>query len=108
LKSHSSTQVGLPGSCAVTSAADIEADLDVKVRMYNRGAPGMTSTELLRSFWINQKLRDAISEADSVILVIGFNDLALPLVYRNGRGACDGGDDGQVCLRENLDAAKSD
>jgi hypothetical protein len=49
--------VGLPGSYAVSCAAHLEADL-------------------LRSFWINQKLRDAISEAEIVTLVIGLNDLA--------------------------------
>ena len=90
-------------SYAVHYAAHIEADLRVKVNLDNRGWGGMLSGGVLASLRGNQELRDAISEAEVVTLVIGTNDLARPLVRLYKHGDC-GGDDNQDCLRDALES----
>jgi len=84
-------------------AAHIEDDLGVKVRLERWGVSGMTSGELLDRLRNNQKLRDAISEAEVVTLVIGPNDLYWPLVDPDGRGNC-GGEDLRDCIRDALES----
>jgi lysophospholipase L1-like esterase len=52
----------------------IKKDLDIKVNLSNRGASGMTSDGLLRRLG-KEDLRNLISEAQIVTLVITMNDL---------------------------------
>lgn len=92
-------------SYAVPYAAHIEADLGVRVRLDNRGVAGMKSDELLELLLSDQELRNAISGAEIVTLVIGFNDLGLALTDPNGRGNC-GSADTADCLRDALEAFK--
>jgi lysophospholipase L1-like esterase len=91
------------GGYAAPYAAHIEADLDVKIRLSNRGVLGMKSGELLDQLRNNQELRDAISEAEIATLVIGFNDLGWPLIDPDGRGNC-GGADTADCIRDALES----
>jgi lysophospholipase L1-like esterase len=95
--------VALRGSYADHYAAHIEADLSVKVRLENWGESGMPSDQLLELLRNTQPLRDDISEAEIVTLVIGANDLNLPLVGPYKDGEC-GGHDNRDCL---WDALKS-
>jgi lysophospholipase L1-like esterase len=84
-------------------AAHIEEDLGVKVRLEKWGVSGMTSAQLLDRLRTNQMLRDEISEAEVVTLVIGANDVNYPLIGPYKSGDC-GGEDNRDCIR---DAIKS-
>jgi lysophospholipase L1-like esterase len=95
----------LLNSYAVPYAAHIEADLGVKVRLDNRGVGGMKSGELLELLLTDQELRDAISEAEIVTLVIGINDLFWQLVQPYARGDC-GDAETTDCLRGALESFK--
>lgn len=95
--------VALGDSYAVPYAAHIEADLGVKVKLYNRGVSGMMSGELLGKLRSDQYLRDIISEAEVVTIVIGTNDLFWPLVFPDVRGDCDGADTTD-CVRDALES----
>jgi lysophospholipase L1-like esterase len=95
--------VALPGNYADFYAAHIEADLGVEVRLHNAGVSGQTSTQLLQVLRLTQELRDAISEAEVVTLVIGSNDLNFLLLSSYRGGNC-GGEDNRDCLRDALEA----
>ena len=85
-------------------AAHIEDDLGVKVRLEKRwGVEGMTSGQLLLRLRSSQMLRDHISEAEVVTLVIGFNDVGLQLIGPYKRGDC-GGEDNRDCIRDALES----
>jgi lysophospholipase L1-like esterase len=95
--------VGMYDSFAVPYAAHIEADLGVKVRLNKSWARAvMTSGALLGRLRTNQNMRDAISEAEIVTLVIGGNDLIDPM-EPDGHGGCDG-EDTTDCLRDRLES----
>jgi len=82
-------------------AVHIEADLGVKVTLHNWGIGGQSSAQLLEMLRNNQKLRNAISEAEVVTFVIGVNDI-VPGLRRYKYGVDCGGADNQDCIREAL------
>ena len=94
------------GSYARPYAAHIEADLGVKIRLDNRGRSGIESVNLLSVLRNDQTVRDAISEAEIVTLVIGCNDLNWPLLSSYKHGDC-GGEDNRDCLRDALESFRT-
>ena len=97
------SEVAMPVSYVDPYAAHIEDDLGVKVRLNKWGISGMTSGQLLDHLYYNQKLRDAIGEAEVLTLVIGSNDVAGQLIGPYKRGDC-GGEDNRDCIREKLES----
>ena len=91
------------GSYPYFYAAHIEADQGVRVRLDNLARSGAMSGDLLWSLRNLQPVRDAISEAEVVTLVIGINDLLRPLLGPYKSGNC-GGEDNRDCIRDALES----
>ena len=85
-------------------AAHLRNDTGARVRVTNLGVGGQTSSELLDALRGDESMRRAIEGAEVVTLNIGLNDLGRAgAAYEEG--TC-GGEDGEECLREAVEALK--
>ncbi len=85
-------------------AAHLRNDTGARVRVSNLGVSGQTSPELLAALREDESVRRAIEGAEVVTFNIGLNDLGRAgAAYEEG--TC-GGEDGEECLREAVDALK--
>ena len=85
-------------------AAHLRNDTGARVRVSNLGVSGQTSSELLDALREDGSMRRAVEGAEVVTFNIGLNDLGRAgAAYEEG--TC-GGEDGEECLREAVDALK--
>jgi lysophospholipase L1-like esterase len=85
-------------------AAHLRNDTGARVRVTNLGVSGQTSSELLDALRGDESMRRAIEGAEVVTFNIGLNDLGhAGAAYQEG--TC-GGEDGEECLREAVEALK--
>jgi len=85
-------------------AAHLRNDTGARVRVSNLGVSGQTSSELLDALREDESMRRAIEGAEVVTFNIGINDLGhAGTAYQEG--TC-GGEDGEECLREAVEALK--
>jgi lysophospholipase L1-like esterase len=85
-------------------AAHLRNDTGARVRVSNFGVSGQTSSELLDALRGDESMRRAIEGAEVVTFNIGINDLGRAgAAYEEG--TC-GGEDGEECLREAVEAVK--
>jgi lysophospholipase L1-like esterase len=85
-------------------AAHLRNDTGARVRVSNLGVSGQTSSELLDALREDESMRRAIEGAEVVTFNIGINDLGhAGAAYQEG--TC-GGEDGEECLREAVEALK--
>jgi lysophospholipase L1-like esterase len=85
-------------------AAHLRNDTGARVRVTNLGVSGQTSSELLVALRGDESMRRAIEGAEVVTFNIGINDLGhAGAAYQEG--TC-GGEDGEECLREAVEALK--
>ena len=85
-------------------AAHLRNDTGARVRVSNFGMSGQTSSELLDALRGDESMRWAIEGAEVVTFNIGINDLGRAgAAYEEG--TC-GGEDGEECLREAVEAVK--
>jgi lysophospholipase L1-like esterase len=85
-------------------AAHLRNDTGARVRISNLGVGGQTSSELLDALREDESMRRAIEGAEVVTFNIGLNDLGhAGAAYEEG--TC-GGEDGEDCLREAVEAIK--
>jgi lysophospholipase L1-like esterase len=85
-------------------AAHLRNDTGARVRVSNFGVSGQTSSELLDALRGDESMRRAIEGAEVVTFNIGINDLGhAGAAYEEG--TC-GGEDGEECLREAVEAVK--
>ena len=83
-------------------AAHLRNDTGARVKVSNLGVGGQTSPELLDALREDESVRRAIEGAEVVTFNIGLNDLGrVGAAYEEG--TC-GGEDGEECLREAVDA----
>ncbi len=86
-------------------AAHLRNDTGARVRVSNFGVSGQTSSELLDALRGDESMRRAIEGAEVVTFNIGINDLGhAGAAYEEG--TC-GGEDGEECLREAVEAVKA-
>ena len=86
-------------------AAHLRNDTGARVRVSNFGVSGQTSSELLDALRGDESMRRAIEGAEVVTFNIGINDLGRAgAAYEEG--TCCGGEDGEECLREAVEAVK--
>ncbi len=101
--------VNMPGDLAYAThyAAYIEADLGVKVELntYSSGEDTQISAKLLERIRNDKQLREKLSEAEVVTLVIGSSDLYFLLTNEYKLERC-GGEDNMDCIREGVAAFK--
>ena len=85
-------------------AAHLRNDTGARVRVTNLGVSGQTSSELLDALREDESMRRAIEGAEVVTFNIGLNDLGhAGAAYEEGE--C-GGEDGEECIREAVEALK--
>jgi lysophospholipase L1-like esterase len=85
-------------------AAHLRNDTGARIRVTNLGVSGQTSSELLDALRGDESMRRVIEEAEVVTFNIGINDLGhAGAAYEEG--TC-GGEDGEECLREAVEAVK--
>jgi len=85
-------------------AAHLRNGTGARVRVSNLGVSGQTSSELLYALRGDESMRRAIEGAEVVTFNIGINDLGhAGAAYEEG--TC-GGEDGEECLREAVEAVK--
>jgi lysophospholipase L1-like esterase len=85
-------------------AAHLRNDTGARVKVTNLGVSGQTSSELLDALRGDESMRRAIEGAEVVTFNIGLNDLGhAGAAYEEG--TC-GGEDGEDCLREAVEAVK--
>jgi lysophospholipase L1-like esterase len=86
-------------------AAHLRNDTGARIRVTNLGVSGQTSSELLDALRGDESMRRVIEEAEVVTFNIGINDLGhAGAAYEEG--TC-GGEDGEECLREAVEAVKA-
>jgi lysophospholipase L1-like esterase len=85
-------------------ATHLRNDTGARIRVTNLGVSGQTSSELLDALKGDESMRRAIAGAEVVTFNIGLNDLGRAgAAYEEG--TC-GGEDGEECLREAVEAVK--
>ena len=85
-------------------ADHLRNDTGARVRVTNLGVNGQTSSELLDALRGDESMRRAIAGAEVVTFNIGLNDLGhAGAAYE--KGTC-GGEDGEECLREAVEAVR--
>ena len=85
-------------------AAHLRNGTGARVRVTNLGVGGQTSSELLDALRGDESMRRAIAGAEVVTFNIGLNDLGRAgAAYEEG--TC-GGEDGEECLQEAVEAVK--
>ncbi len=85
-------------------AAHLRNDAGARVRVTNLGVSGQMSSELLDALRGDESMRRAIAGAEVVTFNIGLNDLgSAGAAYEEG--TC-GGEDGEECLREAVEAVR--